>query len=78
MAGRMRWSEEAERVPPVPAPETGSQPRRMEKRRMRMGPRAKLGNERPTSETTPRVRSCQRPRWSGGGDAGGDATGRCR
>ena len=32
--------------------------------RMRMGPRAKLGNERPTRETTPRVRSCQWLRWS--------------
>ena len=64
-AGRMRWSEEvALKMPPVPAPETGSQPRRMEKMRMRMGPRAKLGNDRPTSETTPRVRSCQRSRWS--------------
>jgi hypothetical protein len=48
---------------PFPAPETGSQPNWMEKKRIRMGPRAKLGKDRPTSETTPRVRSCQRLRW---------------
>ena len=35
-------------TPPVPAPETGSQPRRMEKMRIRMGPSAKFGNESPT------------------------------
>jgi hypothetical protein len=55
--------EETGEAEPVPAPETGSQPSLMEKIRMRMGPRAKLGKERPTSETTPRVRSCQRLRW---------------
>ena len=65
-------SEEVELSRPVPAPETGSQPSLMEKSRMRMGPRAKLGNERPTSETTPRVRSCQRPRCRADADAGGD------
>ena len=56
--------EEARLDVPAPAPETGSQPSVMEKMRMRMGPRAKLGNERPTRERTPRVRSCQRLRWS--------------
>ena len=28
-----------------------------------MGPRAKLGKDRPMRETTPRVRSCQWLRW---------------
>ncbi len=37
-----------------------------------MGPRAKLGKDRPTRERTPRVRSCQRSRWSADADAGGD------
>jgi hypothetical protein len=43
----------------------------MEKMRMRMGPRAKLGNERPPREATPRTRSGHRPRWSGI-DSGGN------
>ena len=42
---------------------------------MRIGPRAKLGNERPTRETTPRERSGQRSAMERGGDAGGDGHG---
>ncbi len=40
-----------------------------------MGPRAKLGKERPPSETTPRTRSGQRSAVEGGVDAGGDGDG---
>ena len=48
-----------------PAPETGSQPSLMEKSRIRMGPRAKLGNDRPKRLTTLRARSSQRlRRWA--------------
>ncbi len=45
---------------PTPAPETGSQPRAMEKIKINAGPRAKVGNDRPKRLTTPRVRSGQR------------------
>jgi hypothetical protein len=58
MAGRMMLAKE-------PAPETGSHPSLMAKRRMRIGPRAKLGNDRPKRLTTLRRRSSQRlRRWA--------------
>jgi hypothetical protein len=59
-AGRMRCVKKAR---PEPEPETGSQPSLMEKRMMRIGPRAKFGKDSPTRERTPVVRSCQRSRW---------------
>src|ERR1035438_3059768 len=54
-AGRTRLANE-------PAPETGSHPSLMAKNKIRMGPSAKLGNDRPNRLTTESRRSSQRLR----------------
>ena len=43
----------------VPEPETGSHPNLIENNKIRMGPRAKFGNERPHRLTTLMTRSSQ-------------------
>ena len=62
---------------PSPAPETGSQPSLMEKIRIRMGPSAKLGNDRPPSEhdaeDAVRPASAMQRGVDAGGDGHGDA-----
>src|SRR5215469_5010420 len=55
IAGRMRLGND-------PAPETGSQPSLIAKSRIKIGPRAKFGNERPKRLITESVRSSQRLR----------------
>src|SRR5260370_29006239 len=50
------------RLAKEPAPETGSHPSLMAKRRIRIGPSAKLGNDRPKRLTTLSRRSSQRLR----------------
>ena len=58
IAGRIRWRSE-------PEPETGSRPSLMANNRIRIGPRAKLGNDRPNRLTTLIRRSSQRlRRWA--------------
>src|SRR3954470_3774333 len=55
MAGRTRLAND-------PAPETGSHPALIANSRMRMGPRAQFGNERPNRLTTESRRSTHRLR----------------
>ena len=53
------------RLAKEPAPDTGSHPSLMAKRRIRIGPSAKLGNDRPKRLTTLSRRSSQRlRRWA--------------
>src|SRR5271165_4596279 len=47
-----------------PEPDTGSQPSSIAKNKIRIGPSAKLGNDRPNNETKLSVRSSQRLRCS--------------
>src|SRR5579864_5020406 len=54
-AGRTRFANE-------PAPETGSHPALIANNRIRIGPSAKFGNERPKRLTTEITRSSQRLR----------------
>ena len=49
-------------LPPELAPETGSQPRLMEKTRISTGPSARPGTERPKRLTTESAWSKKRPR----------------
>ncbi len=55
LAGSTRWTQ-------VSDPETGSKPKLMAKNRIRIGPRAKLGNESPQRLTKLSTRSSQRLR----------------
>ncbi len=55
-----------------PAPETGSHPALIANNKIRMGPSAKLGNDRPKRLTTESRRSSQRLRRRGGAHSRGD------